>query len=76
MSTNVDFRNPVLIRQAGLAALQKELGPVGTTYFLRQFSPGYGDYTAERDELLKHATFEEIAESVRILDVKAKRTEE
>jgi len=38
--TVVDFRNPSLISKAGISALNKELGPVGTAYFIRQFEAG------------------------------------
>lgn len=36
------------IRQAGIEALVRELGPVGMIRFLQQFETGRGDYTAER----------------------------
>ena len=36
------------IRQAGVEALVRELGPVGMIRFLQQFETGRGDYTAER----------------------------
>jgi len=56
----IDFSNPVTLRKAGLAALSKELGPLGMVLFMRQYDSGYGDYTAERDELLKSVTLEEV----------------
>jgi hypothetical protein len=61
----MDFRNPSVVRQKGMSALLKELGAVGTTYFIRQFDFGKGDYTAERDELLAGITIDEIIETVR-----------
>jgi hypothetical protein len=48
------------IRQMGLKALAQALGPVGMVRFLQQFDTGSGDYTRERNELLKDATLEEI----------------
>ena len=42
------------LRQRGLAALAKELGPVGMVRFLQQFETGSGDYTAERHQWLPH----------------------
>ena len=42
-----------IIRRVGIETLTKELGPVTTAYFIRQFDMGKGDYTKERDELLK-----------------------
>jgi len=64
----IDFRNPVLVRKAGMSALKKELGPVGTAYFIRQFSSGQGDYTAERHKLLENVTLDEVIKSVREID--------
>ena len=64
----IDFRNPALIRKAGLVALKNELGTVGATYFIRQFYSGNGDYTAERDQLLEGITLEELIKDVRKLD--------
>jgi hypothetical protein len=66
--TAIDFRNPRVIRKLGIAALTKDLGLVGTAYFLRQFDMNNGDYTAERDELLAGITLDEIIENVRKLD--------
>jgi hypothetical protein len=64
----INFRNPALVRKAGMSALKKELGTVGTTYFIRQFSTGQGDYTAERDKLLQGITMDDIIKNVRELD--------
>jgi hypothetical protein len=41
-----------VIKKVGIEILTKELGPVSTAYFLRQFDMGKGDYTQEREELL------------------------
>ena len=40
------------IRDRGLAALMRELGPVGYVRFMQQFDRGNGDYTAEREKWL------------------------
>jgi len=37
-------------------------------YFIRQFSTGNGDYTAERDKLLRGITLDEIIKEVREID--------
>ena len=63
-----NFRNPTFVRKAGMSALKKELGTVGTAYFIRQFNAGQGNYTAERDELLKGVTLNDIIKNVRKLD--------
>ena len=58
--SSIDYNNPVALRKAGLDALAKELGPLGMVLFMRQYEYGYGDYTVEREELLKDVTLEEI----------------
>ena len=68
VDTMIDFRNPTLIRKAGMSALKKELGTVGTAYFIRQFSTGQGDYTTERDKLLDSITLDDIVKNVREID--------
>jgi len=40
------------IRQAGLAALKRDLGVADTIRFLQQYDTGKGDYTKERAEIL------------------------
>ena len=52
------------IRQKGLDALTKELGAVATVRFLRQFESGDGDYTRERETLLRDVSIDEIAASI------------
>jgi len=68
-NTAIDFRNPMIVRKVGMSALKKELGAVGATYFIRQFSVGQGDYTAERDNLFEGVTLDKIIETVREIDV-------
>jgi hypothetical protein len=73
-SGNIDFRNPTLVRRAGLSALKKELGAVGTAYFIRQFNIGQGDYTAEREKLLRGITLDEIIKNIREMDARKTQT--
>ena len=56
----IDYYDPVAIRKIGLEVLAKELGPLGMALFMRQYDRGYGNYTEERDELLKDITIEDI----------------
>ena len=58
----MEMRNASLmqIRQLGIEALAKALGPVGMVRFLQQFETGSGDYTRDRDELLKDVNIEDI----------------
>ena len=41
------------------------MGIVDTVRFLNQFTPGYGDYTKERECLFKDLTLEEILAAVK-----------
>lgn len=63
----MEMRNasPTQIRQLGIEALAKALGPVGMVRFLQQFETGSGDYTRSRDELLQDATLEEILSQIK-----------
>ena len=48
------------LRRKGIEALKKELGAIGMARFLRQEEQGEGDYTKEREELLKDFTVDRI----------------
>ena len=45
---DLDYNNPLEVRKAGLAALNKALGPAGMIRFMQQFEENHGDYTAEK----------------------------
>ena len=62
-----NYNNPAALRKAGIEALTKELGPLGMALFLRQYDSGYGDYTAERDDLLKDITLEDVERELNIM---------
>lgn len=53
------------IRTVGLDALAKKLGRVGMVRFLQQFENGRGDYTADRNGLLGHATVKTLTDRCR-----------
>ena len=53
------------IREKGFNALTKELGPSGMAIFIRQFEGGSGNYTEEREELLKNLTVDDIVSSIK-----------
>lgn len=57
--------SPAQIRQQGLDALVKALGPVGMVRFLHQFDMGSGDYTGERSQWLASLTLEDILDEIR-----------
>ena len=44
--------NPTELRQAGFRALVEALGWVNAVRFIRQYDPGSGNYTEERQALL------------------------
>jgi hypothetical protein len=52
------------IHQTGLAALSRELGPVGMIRFLQLFESGYGDYTAERHQWLDELSVDDIVRRI------------
>ncbi|MEO5959948.1 MAG: hypothetical protein ABIZ49_08315 [Opitutaceae bacterium] len=52
------------IRTRGLRALLRELGPVDTARFLRQFDPGKGDYTQERHAWLDGLAVDQVVQGV------------
>ncbi len=55
---------PTDIRNRGIEALAKKLGPVGMVRFLLQFDRGRGDYTEERRQWLAAITLEDIAQHI------------
>ena len=63
----IDCRNPKVIREMGIDALTRELGPVGMVYFLQQYDRGEGDYTVEREELLAGVTMESLIDELEVI---------
>ena len=53
------------IRQKGLKALRRELGPAGMIRFLRQFETGSGDYARERHAWVDRTTLDDLRAAVR-----------
>ena len=53
------------IREAGIKALARELGPVGMVRFLQQYETGEGNYTLERDEWLAEPKIDDLLEEIR-----------
>ena len=49
------------VRELGLEALERELGPVGMARFIQQFQPGRGDYARDRKRWLPEGTVAEVA---------------
>jgi hypothetical protein len=63
----IDYNSPVTLRKAGIDVLTKELGALGMALFLRQYDAGYGDYTKERENLLKDVTVDDIEHELGVL---------
>ena len=62
------------VRREGLRALEERLGPAGMIRFLRMYDSGNGDYTAERAELLKNQTVDQIVSRVKARRAKPARS--
>lgn len=56
---------PAQIRERGIEALAKALGPVGMARFLQQFDIGSGDYTQDREEWLRGLTVHDVVEEIK-----------
>ena len=52
------------INQQAIALLYKELGTVDAVRFLKQFTPGYGNYTEERESLFANKSLDEIVSEI------------
>jgi hypothetical protein len=52
--------SPTQIRNAGLDALVKSLGPVGMVRFIQQYDTGSGDYVKDRVKWLDQMNLDEI----------------
>ena len=57
---NINEMTPNEIRQKGLEAVRRELGPIGLARFLQQFERGQGDYTQERDQWLPNGSVRDV----------------
>jgi len=53
------------IKETGLRALSKTLGPVGMVRFLQQFENSGGDYTKDRSKWLNEAEVQEITKKIK-----------
>jgi len=55
---------PIELRRKGYRVLVDNLGQINTIRFLQQMGWGHGDYTREREELLKDVTREEFLQDL------------
>lgn len=58
------MENDKLIIEKGYKVLEKELGAAGTVIFLKQFENGSGDYTKEKEKVLKENNIDEIVDRI------------
>jgi len=61
---NANTMTPQQIREAGMAALARELGIVGMIRFMQQFELGKGDYSKDRHQWLDQYSADDIARMV------------
>ena len=53
------------VTQTAIRVLCREIGLVDTMRFVNQFTMGYGDYTAERDELFGDMTLDDMIAAIK-----------
>ncbi len=53
------------VTQTAIRVLCREIGLVDTMRFVGQFTVGYGDYTAERDELFGDMTLDDMIAGIK-----------
>jgi hypothetical protein len=63
----IDVHNTRSIREKGMQALTRELGTIGTVYFLRQFNNGSGNWTKDRKKELAGVTMDDIEKDITAL---------
>ena len=51
---------PAKVKKRGMEVLTKELGAAGMVQFMQQFSPGYGDYSKSRRNVVKSLSVDEV----------------
>ena len=54
------------VTQNAIRVLCREIGLVDTIRFVGQFTVGYGDYTAERDELFGKMTLDDMIAEIKL----------
>jgi hypothetical protein len=54
------------VTQNAIRVLCREIGLVDTIRFVGQFTVGYGDYTAERDELFSNMTLDDMITEIKL----------
>jgi len=65
MGTKVAVETMAEIRLAGIEALVRQLGVVGTIRFLQYENKGYGDYSRDRHRWLGNPELNQIADEIK-----------
>ncbi|RLA07906.1 MAG: hypothetical protein DRQ51_04385 [Gammaproteobacteria bacterium] len=52
------------IRQTGIEILSEHIGVVGMIRFLQQNDLGYGNYTKDKESILKESSVEELVKKI------------
>ncbi|GAB4548156.1 MAG: hypothetical protein Kow0063_43050 [Anaerolineae bacterium] len=60
----IEVKPLVEINRRAIPLLYRELGVVDAVRFLKQFTPGLGDYTQEREALFAGKTLEQIVSEI------------
>ncbi len=60
----VDIKPLVEINRRAILLLYRELGIVDAVRFLKQFTPGLGDYTQEREVLFAGKSLQQIMDEI------------
>ncbi len=60
----IEVKPLVEINQRAIPLLYRELGIVDAVRFLKQFTPGWGNYTQEREVLFAGKTLEQIVSEI------------
>jgi len=58
-TTTITVKDLENIRAEGLKALKERLGVVGMIKFIQMYNNGQGDYTKEREEIIKDLTIDD-----------------
>ncbi|MEN6333191.1 MAG: hypothetical protein ABFE01_02960 [Phycisphaerales bacterium] len=61
----IDERSLAEITTEAMKILCREIGVVDTLRFVRQYTTGYGDYTAQREQLFAGTTLDRIVEEIK-----------
>ncbi len=64
----VETRPLAEVTSLALKVLYREIGIVNTVRFINQFTTGYGNYTQEREQILKGKTLDDI-----VIEIKKQR---